>query len=108
MFCASRNRDYCTEIATPKGVCTPPTVACSDTSPVPRPDGTVRLIWYSPAPDKPANVGVTLTLLMRSVTALVVGAAPENNWPDGTAGLVGPNPLAKRATLSPAFAATVA
>ena len=33
------------EITTPDCVWTPPTVATSETSPVPRPAGIVRLIW---------------------------------------------------------------
>jgi hypothetical protein len=48
-----------------------------------------------------------LTPLMRSVTGLVVAAAPENGCPAGTAGLVGPNPVPKSSIASPAFAATV-
>ena len=36
---------YRSEITTVEGVWTPPTVATNGTSPVPRPAGTVRLIW---------------------------------------------------------------
>ena len=79
-------------MTTPDCVPAPPTVAAMVTSPAPRPWGTTRLIWYSPAPDNPAKDGVTLTLLMRRPTALVVDADPENGWPASSTGLVGPNP----------------
>jgi hypothetical protein len=74
---ARRQFGYCREITTPEGVCTPPTIAWRGTSPAPRLGGTVRFSWYRPAPDNPANVGVTLAPLIRIVTALLVGAAPE-------------------------------
>lgn len=56
------------EMTTPAGVRTPPTVATSDTSPAPSPAGMVRLIWYRPALVNPANSGATLTLLINTFT----------------------------------------
>lgn len=93
----------CNEITTPAGVCTPPTEATSGRSPVPRPGGTARLIWYRPAPVNPANAGVKPTLLTTTLTGKVDAAAPENACPAGTAGLVGPNPVANNSTMSPGF-----
>src|SRR5947208_7907791 len=97
-FCAYRS-----EIVT-VGVCAPPTDARSETSPEPRPAGTVKLSWYRPALVSPAKDGVTLTLLMVSVTGFVVAADPVNRAPAGTAGFVGPNPTPKSSTVSPALA----
>ncbi len=42
---AAQAPGYSKEITTPACVCPPPTVASSGTSPVPRPAGTVKLIW---------------------------------------------------------------
>jgi hypothetical protein len=55
----------------------------------------------------PANVGVTVTLLIDNRTGFVVAAAPEKGLPAGTVGLVGPKPTPKSSRASPALAATV-
>jgi hypothetical protein len=71
----------------------------------PRRDNQIKLV--KTVLDNPAKAGVTLTLLTRSLTGLVVGLWPENTCPVGTDWFVGPNPTPKCSTVSPAFAATV-
>jgi hypothetical protein len=73
-----KDTPYCNEIITPVGVWTPPTVAISGTSPVPRLAGScTTLSWYSPAEVIPAKAGSTVTLLIDSWTEFVAAAAPE-------------------------------
>src|SRR5215831_11927783 len=83
-------------------------MAARETSPDPTPAGIVMLIWYRPAEIRPAKEGVTLTPFTSIWTRATTGAAPENDLPAGTTGVVAPRPTPKSSTMSPGFAATVA
>src|SRR5882724_12077898 len=83
---------------------TPPTVATTATSPLGVEAGIWTLIWYSPVATRPANVGVTVTPPIRTVTSAIVFAEPVSNSPSGIAGVVAPNPLPNSSMVSPGLA----